>query len=160
MQANKANKTTNRCPWNRSFYPILIWAFRPAGRALSSDRFANSSKSLSIVNKINAISCIIWTMLPIFTSDGEYFNSPFICMSFANIENETVSLGGIQRLVSTHRRGGVLWTNSNPKSLNLAKFSFLRGRSTLDQLKLEVPVSLTIFISEGGYSGPQHSWNT
>ena len=41
---------------------------------------------------------------------------------------------GIQRLVSTHQllhksvpgRGkGVLWTNWNPKSLNLAKFSFL-----------------------------------
>ena len=63
------------------------------------------------------------------------------------------------------RGGGVLWANSNPKSLNLAKFSFggysgptkFQGPSiwpsfhwergvTLDQLKPEVPTSLTIFI--------------
>ena len=45
----------------------------------------------------------------------------FLCMS---ITNYVVKLGG-----------GVLWTNSNPKSLNLAKFSF--ERNTLDQVKPE-----------------------
>ena len=52
--------------------------------------------------------------------------------------------------------GGVLWTSSNPKSLNLAKFSW--GRDTLDQLKSKVPTSLTIFFS-GDWVGT-HSSNT
>ena len=49
--------------------------------------------------------------------------------------------------------GGVLWTNSNPKFFNLAKFSF--GGGTLDQVQPKVPSSLTIFFSGGGggYSG-------
>ena len=43
---------------------------------------------------------------------------------------------GIQRLVSTHQLphksgGGLLWTNSNPKSLNLDKFSFSGGGGVL-----------------------------
>ena len=39
-----------------------------------------------------------------------------------------VPQSGIEQLVSTHKGGGrVLWTNSDPKSLNLAKFSLSLG---------------------------------
>ena len=60
----------------------------------------------------------------------------------------------IQRLVSTYPffggGEGVLWTNSNPKSLNLAKFSFsLGGGITMDQLKSKVPQSGQVFRGGG-----------
>ena len=99
---------------------------------------------------------------------------------------------GIQQLVSTYqlparpsilRVGWVLWTNSNPRSLNLAKLSFsggggsfhfqgwlysgqtqiqspsiwpgvhFQGLGMLNQLKPKVPISLTIFISRKGGGG-------
>ena len=52
--------------------------------------------------------------------------------------------------------GGVLCTNSNPKSLNLANFSF-SGGGPLDQLKSKVPQSVFIFFVGSGYIGPGHT---
>ena len=48
----------------------------------------------------------------------------------------------------------------NPKSLNLAKFSFFLVGSTLDQVQPKVPASLTIFIwGEGEILWMPHSSN-
>ena len=46
--------------------------------------------------------------------------------------------------------GALPWINSNPKSLNLAKFSFsLGGGITVDQLKSKVPQSGQVFRGRG-----------
>ena len=55
--------------------------------------------------------------------------------------------------------GLLLWPNSHPKSLNLAKFS-LGGECTLDQLKSKVPQSGQIFEFVGGRVGGQiQTWS-
>ena len=71
---------------------------------------------------------------------------------------------GIQRLVSIHQLphksrggGGELWTNSNPKSLNLIKFSFGGGGVLWTNSNPKFP-NLVKF-SFGGYSWPTQTWS-